>query len=144
MLSGICLVKNNTRGIGIGLGYRYLRYRYCPLGIVQNIFQILYQNQYLNKNYLASLLRRGGTKEYDGAINCCLSSFPSDYIGLPFGDVKNNVALWKPVVEEFQRKLSIWKGKMISVGGRLTLVKLVLCNKPKYYPSLFRLPSTKK
>lgn len=35
-----------------------------------------------------------------------------------------------PVVERFDRKLSNWKGKYFSLGGRLMLIKSVLANIP--------------
>ena len=41
--------------------------------------------------------------------------------------------LWKS-------KLSIWKNKLLSFGGRVTLIKSVLVNLPVYYMSLFRMP----
>ena len=38
-------------------------------------------------------------------------------------------------------RLSSWKNKYLSVGGRITLLKLVLHNLPIYYMSLFRVSS---
>ncbi|KAJ0813272.1 hypothetical protein HanPSC8_Chr17g0771521 [Helianthus annuus] len=38
------------------------------------------------------------------------------------GLVKN----WKPIIERFENKLSLWKARTLSFGGRVTLVKAVL------------------
>lgn len=50
----------------------------------------------------------------------------------------NLVKNWKPVIEKFRNKLSSWKSKTLSFGGRLTLIKSVLGNLPTYYLSIFR------
>ncbi|XP_071688327.1 uncharacterized protein [Rutidosis leptorrhynchoides] len=48
---------------------------------------------------------------------------------------------WKPVIEKFHKRLSDWKARTISFGGRLTLVKSVLNSLPLYYFSIYRAPS---
>lgn len=50
----------------------------------------------------------------------------------------NQVKSWKPVVSKFSSKLSLWKAKSLSIGGRYTLVKSILNSLPLYYLSLFR------
>lgn len=47
---------------------------------------------------------------------------------------------WNNIIEKFKHKLSDWKGKSLSFGGRLTLVKAVLGSMALYYFSLFRAP----
>ncbi|GKC15546.1 hypothetical protein Tco_1012328 [Tanacetum coccineum] len=47
---------------------------------------------------------------------------------------------WQPIIDRFSEKLSSWKAKNVSYGGRLTLVKSVLGSLPLYYFSLFRAP----
>lgn len=46
----------------------------------------------------------------------------------------------EPVIEKVKKRLSEWKAKAMSFGGRLTLIKSVLGNIPLYYFSLFRVP----
>lgn len=48
---------------------------------------------------------------------------------------------WNPIVDRFQAKLSKWKAKSLSFGGRLTLIKAVLGSLPTYYFSLFLAPN---
>lgn len=40
---------------------------------------------------------------------------------------------------KFVRKLSSWKSRILSVGGRLSLIKAVLGSLPNYYISLYRM-----
>lgn len=48
---------------------------------------------------------------------------------------------WKPIIERFYVKLSPWKAKTLSFGGRLSLAKAVLGSLPSYFFSLFVAPS---
>jgi hypothetical protein len=47
---------------------------------------------------------------------------------------------WKNVEDRFQKKLSSWKSKMLSVGGRLVLINSVLSSLPLFMMSFFRIP----
>ncbi|GJX02450.1 putative RNA-directed DNA polymerase, eukaryota, reverse transcriptase zinc-binding domain protein [Tanacetum coccineum] len=51
---------------------------------------------------------------------------PFVYLGLPIGLNMNRVESWNAIVEKFKEKLSFWKAKTLSFGGRLTLVRSVL------------------
>jgi hypothetical protein len=44
------------------------------------------------------------------------------------------------VEERFQKKLSSWKGKLLTSGGRLVLINFVLSRLPLYMLSFFRIP----
>jgi hypothetical protein len=50
------------------------------------------------------------------------------------------IAEWKLVEERHQKRLSSWKGKLLSIGGRLTLINSVLTNTVLYMISFFLLP----
>ena len=41
---------------------------------------------------------------------------------------------------DFRKKLSSWKGKLLSVGGRLVLINSVLSSLPMFMMSFFRIP----
>lgn len=71
-------------------------------------------------------------------LGCMVDVFPFTYLGVPVGANMNLKKHWKPVVEKFHSKLSSWKAKTLSMGGRLTLVKAVLGSIPTYYLSLFK------
>ncbi|KAJ0918826.1 putative RNA-directed DNA polymerase [Helianthus annuus] len=85
-----------------------------------------------------------GSSEVDEMANtlyCKAGAFPFKYLGLQVGGNMNLVKNWKPVMEVFKNRLSIWKGKTLSYGGRITLIKSVLSSLPTYYFSLYRAPA---
>jgi hypothetical protein len=47
---------------------------------------------------------------------------------------------WKQVEERFEKKLSSWKGKLLSLGGRLVLINSVLSSLPMLMMSFFEIP----
>jgi hypothetical protein len=52
-----------------------------------------------------------------------------------------NVSIcWITIEEKFQEKLSIWKGKLLSLGGRLVLINSVLTSLAMYMLSFFEVP----
>ncbi|KAJ0622431.1 putative RNA-directed DNA polymerase [Helianthus annuus] len=74
-------------------------------------------------------------------LNCKHGSFPFKHLGLLVGANMNLARNWKPVVEVFKSRLSIWKAKQLLYGGRITLLKSVLNPLPTYYLSLFKAPA---
>lgn len=61
-------------------------------------------------------------------------------MGLPIEANPRSKALWDPVVEKFEKILSMWKRQCLSLGGRITLIKATLSNLPIYYMSIFKMP----
>jgi hypothetical protein len=58
---------------------------------------------------------------------------------LPFKNL-GHLAMWKPVIDKISSRLSSSKGRHLSIGGRVCLVKLVLNNLPVYFLSMFPIP----
>ncbi|GKC63795.1 putative RNA-directed DNA polymerase [Tanacetum coccineum] len=75
-------------------------------------------------------------------MRCRVADFPFTYLGLPIGENMRRVGAWNPVVDKFKKRLSEWKAKTMSFGGRLTLVKSVLGSLPLYYFLMLRVPSS--
>jgi len=62
------------------------------------------------------------------------------FLGIPlhYKRISNND--WKVIEDRFERKLSMWKSKLLSYGGRLTLINSVLSNLSVYMLSFFEIP----
>ncbi|KAJ0535737.1 putative RNA-directed DNA polymerase [Helianthus annuus] len=73
-------------------------------------------------------------------MNCKAGVFPFNHLGLKVGANMNLCKYWKPVLDVFQSRLSIWKARQLSFGGRVTLIKSVLNSLPTHYFSLYRAP----
>ncbi|GJY95969.1 RNA-directed DNA polymerase, eukaryota [Tanacetum coccineum] len=63
-----------------------------------------------------------------------------NYLGIKVGGNMSMVNSWGDTVDKLKKRLSKWKLKSLSIGGRLTLLKSVLGSTPIYYMSLFKVP----
>nr|KAJ0219586.1 hypothetical protein LSAT_V11C300119750 [Lactuca sativa] len=70
---------------------------------------------------------------------CAAANFPFSYLGISVDGSMSRVSSWDVIVDRFCKRLSKWKVKMLSIGGRLTLVKSVLGNLGIYFFSLFHM-----
>ncbi|WVZ92292.1 LOW QUALITY PROTEIN: hypothetical protein U9M48_038369, partial [Paspalum notatum var. saurae] len=83
----------------------------------------------------------GQTKECENAYSelfgCKSGSFPFTYIGLPMYYRKLRNSDWRHIEERFEKRLIGWKGKLLSVGGRLVLINSVLSSLSMFMLSFF-------
>ncbi|KAJ0764362.1 putative RNA-directed DNA polymerase [Helianthus annuus] len=80
-------------------------------------------------------------QEWANRLSCNKGSFPFKHLGLVVGANMNLVRNWNPVIEVFRSRLSLWKAKNLSYGGRITLLKSVLNSLPTYFFSLYKAPT---
>lgn len=73
-------------------------------------------------------------------LQCRIGHLPFLYLGLPIGGCTTRLSSWESVLERMRNKLASWKGKCLSIGGRITLIKAALSSLPLYYMSLFPIP----
>jgi hypothetical protein len=78
--------------------------------------------------------------DYAELFACGQGQFPIRYLGLPIHYRRLTIAEWKSVEERLQKCLSSWKGKLLSLGGRLVLINSVLTKMVLYMISFFILP----
>jgi hypothetical protein len=86
----------------------------------------------------------GDTKErvaeYVSLFGCKEGEFPFRYLGIPMSPSRLFNRDWRAIEERFQKKLSSWKGKLLSSGGRLVLINSVLSSLPMFMLSFFIIP----
>ncbi|GKE69948.1 putative RNA-directed DNA polymerase, eukaryota, reverse transcriptase zinc-binding domain protein, partial [Tanacetum coccineum] len=80
------------------------------------------------------------THTFASILNLQPSSFPCTYLGLPIGANMCKSRHWKPIIDKFHKRLSSWKAKNLSYGGRLMLLKSVLGALGICFFSLFKAP----
>nr|GEV09159.1 RNA-directed DNA polymerase, eukaryota, reverse transcriptase zinc-binding domain protein [Tanacetum cinerariifolium] len=71
---------------------------------------------------------------------CKAGSFPFSYLGLPIGSNMSRIANWQILIDHFKARLSGWKANLLSIGGRLTLIKSMLGSLGIYSFSIFKAP----
>ncbi|GJW74853.1 RNA-directed DNA polymerase, eukaryota [Tanacetum coccineum] len=75
-------------------------------------------------------------------VGCTAGTLPFTYLGVPIGNKMSKVNDWKDLIDKFKKRLSNWKIKTLSVGGRVTLLKSVLGSIAIYLMSIFKTPIT--
>ncbi|GKB96187.1 putative RNA-directed DNA polymerase, eukaryota, reverse transcriptase zinc-binding domain protein, partial [Tanacetum coccineum] len=94
-----------------------------------------------NKSKLYGIgVTNGELSSMAASIGCLTSQFPCMYLGLPIDAKMSRCHHWKPLVDRFHKRLSKWKSKSLSFGGRLTLIRSVLGSLGVYYFSNFKAP----
>jgi hypothetical protein len=83
---------------------------------------------------------KGRVEDYKGIFGCFEGSFPFKYLGIPMHYRKLSNRHWNSIEERFQKKLSSWKCKLLSSGGRLVLINSVLSSLPMFMMSFFIIP----
>ena len=77
---------------------------------------------------------------YSDLFGCELGVLPFCYIGITMHHKKILNVDWRVIEERFQKRLSGWKSKLLSVGGRLTLLNSILSSLPMFMLSFFEIP----
>ena len=72
---------------------------------------------------------------------CCkVGTFPITYLGVPLHFNKLRREDIQPVVDKVIKRVAGWRGKLLSYGGRLTLLKSCLASIPTYLLSVIKFP----
>ncbi|GJU60063.1 putative RNA-directed DNA polymerase, eukaryota, reverse transcriptase zinc-binding domain protein [Tanacetum coccineum] len=96
---------------------RVLHVFYLASGLKINIHKSNIYGIGVNKDEVLSMASNAG---------CIAGDIPFNYLGLPIGSNMKSIASWKTLVDRFHMRLSSWKANLLSIGGRLTLIKSVL------------------
>ncbi|GJU52902.1 RNA-directed DNA polymerase, eukaryota, partial [Tanacetum coccineum] len=74
-------------------------------------------------------------------MRCSTFSPPFNYLGIDVGAPMSRINSWKDITTKISSRLSKWKLKSLSIGGRYMLLKSVLNSIPIYHISLFKDPA---
>lgn len=95
---------------------------------------------YNNSNVFGVNLDPEGIGTMAEVLGCMVGEWPIPYLGLRVGGRSNGVAAWKGVMDRVKGRLSKWEASSLSMGGRLTIIKLILSAIPIYNLSFSWLP----
>jgi hypothetical protein len=79
---------------------------------------------------------------YAEMFNCNVNVFPLRYLGFPITAGRLHVADWSKLEEKSAKKLDVWQGGSMSMGGRSIMINTSLSNSSIYHMSMFLLPKT--
>ncbi|XP_078149679.1 uncharacterized protein LOC144544998 [Carex rostrata] len=74
-------------------------------------------------------------------FGCKVTHLPITYLGLPLHYKKPSLFDWQTVIDKIESRIQGWKGKLLSYGGRVTLLNSVLSAIPIYWLSVFVMPA---
>ncbi|GAU49411.1 hypothetical protein TSUD_407260 [Trifolium subterraneum] len=95
-----------------------------------------------NKSMLVGVnISESWLNEAASALHCNVGKIPFLYLGLSIGGDPRRLSFWEPVLSRIKKRLSGWKSRFLSFGGRLILLKSVLTSLPVYALSFFKAPS---
>lgn len=73
-------------------------------------------------------------------FGCADTMFPIKYLGISLKTWRLTRQDWTSILESLETKLKGWIKKLLSEGGKITLLNLVLTTTPLYHMSFFVLP----
>lgn len=81
-------------------------------------------------------------QNFSDLFNCQIGQFPIKYLGVPVSPSKLHVADWATLKERNGKELDVWKGGLMSIAGRVTLINSSMSSSFIYHMSMYLLPKT--
>jgi len=79
---------------------------------------------------------------YSKGLNYNHMGTPFKYLGLEVGGNPRKKSFWEPVVNKLKTRLSVWKGRFLSMVGRICVIKSVFTAISLFYLSVFKAPES--
>ncbi|XP_068466211.1 uncharacterized protein [Phaseolus vulgaris] len=94
-----------------------------------------------HKSRIAGInVHRNNILYYLRTLNCAEMTVPFKYLGLEVGGNLRSKKFWEPVIDKLESRLSTWRGRFLSMAGRICVIKSMLTAVPLYYLSMFKAP----
>ncbi|CAK8537008.1 unnamed protein product [Lathyrus sativus] len=74
-------------------------------------------------------------------LSCRKEDSSVNFLGIPIGSNPRKASTWNPLLLKIKKRLLGWKNRFLSLGGRITLLKSVLCSLYIFTLSFFKMPS---
>jgi hypothetical protein len=78
--------------------------------------------------------------QYTKLFGCDQGQYPFRYLRIAMHHKKITIADWKLIGEKFEKRLTCWKGKLLSYGGRIVLINSVLSSLAMFMMSFYEVP----
>lgn len=131
--------KHKSFPLIINSPFNYLQYFFqIFFELVQVMLLSLNYLQYFHKSSIVLLGEKGLLLAIIVNIfGCKVQGFHLKYLGIPLSPNRLRREDWTPLFEFFERKLEGWRGNLLSLEGRLTLLSSLLTATHMYYMSYF-------
>ncbi|XP_058732600.1 uncharacterized protein LOC131604130 [Vicia villosa] len=73
-------------------------------------------------------------------LNCRPKEKKLKFLGILIGSNPRRISSWKPLLDNVRRKFSFWKGRWLSFGERITLIKSILSSLAIFTLSFYKAP----
>ncbi|XP_047326479.1 uncharacterized protein LOC124930161 [Impatiens glandulifera] len=128
----LCMIQDTRRNFKHLRDILWLFGACSGLRVNLSKYEIFFSNSVSNRRKMALA----------SILGFVVGSFPSTYLGMLLGVKARSKASWDSTIAKMERKLPIWKSKMISKGGRFILINSALASMPTYMMSLFLMPKS--
>ncbi|KAI5415249.1 hypothetical protein KIW84_040626 [Lathyrus oleraceus] len=71
-------------------------------------------------------------------LKCEIRAPTFNFLGIPVGINPRRKKVWHPIFSKMKKRLSTWKNKNISIGGRVVILNAILSNILIFYFSFFK------
>ncbi|XP_015160507.1 uncharacterized protein [Solanum tuberosum] len=116
------------------------------LQMIMNVLKMYEEQsgQLINKEksffYLFNKAAHSSVQTVEEVTSFCKGNFPLTYLGCPISHSKKKKSHFKELIKKIQNKLQLWKGKLLSFGGKEVLISHVLQSIPVYLLSVLSPP----
>ncbi|CAK8532874.1 unnamed protein product [Lathyrus sativus] len=73
-------------------------------------------------------------------LHCTVNLLPIKFLGIMVGVSPRKVKTWKSILDVVRSRLIVWRGKHLSIGGRVVMINYMLNVLPIYTLSFYKVP----